>query len=372
MNTIPFVDLKRQYLSIKHKIDDAIKNVISKTDFINGDFVRKFENNFARKLGLHHCIGVGNGTDGLSITLKALNIGKGDEVITVANSFVATAEAISNSGAKVVFTDCDEKSHNIDISKIEEKINRKTKAIIPVHLYGNPSNISEIIKIAKKYKLFVIEDCAQSHFALHRNKFTGTYGIAGVFSFYPGKNLGAYGDGGAIVTNNNTLAQRIRMIANHGRIEKYNHKIIGQNSRLDGLQAAVLNVKLNYIDEWNIKRRKLSHYYINKLQNLTDIDFININKYDVPVYHLFVIRTKYRDDLQYFLNRFSIQTQVHYPISLPFLKAYSFLKHQRKDFPVSSKLEKQILSLPLFPELDIKEIDYITEKINEFFSRINR
>lgn len=253
---IPFVDLHAQYINMKDELDQAIQKVLDKTAFIKGRHVETFELNFAKKCNVKHCIGVGNGTDAIEITLRAMGIGSGDEVITVANSFIATSEAITASGAKVVFVDCHPDYYTIDTSKIAEKITKRTKAIIPVHLYGQPANMPEIMKIAEKFNLKVIEDAAQAHFARIGDETIGSFGDAATFSFYPGKNLGAYGDGGAIVTNNNKLAKQARMWANHGRIDKYNHEFEGMNSRLDGLQAAILNEKLKHIESWNKKGEK--------------------------------------------------------------------------------------------------------------------
>jgi dTDP-4-amino-4,6-dideoxygalactose transaminase len=251
---IPFVDLKSQYMGIKDEIDAVISQVISKSAFIGGAYVHSFETAYAAFCNVKHCIGVGNGTDALFITLKALGIGPGDEIITAANSFIATSEAITMAGAKVVFVDINPQTYNIDTSQIERKITKKTKAIIPVHLYGQPANMDPILDIAEKYNLSVVEDAAQAHGALYKGRAIGSIGDMACFSFYPGKNLGAYGDGGAITTNNDEFALKARMIANHGRIDKYDHEIEGVNSRLDGLQAAILMVKLQHLIQWTENR----------------------------------------------------------------------------------------------------------------------
>jgi len=365
--SIPFVDLKAQYQSLKSEIDKAIQNVISDCAFIGGKYVKNFESEFANYCEAKYCIGVGNGTDALFISLKALGIGKEDEVITAANSFIATSEAITATGAKVVFVDCHPDYYTIDTSKIEEKITNKTKAIIPVHLYGQPADMSKINAIAKRYNLFVIEDAAQAHGAKYNNQKVGTFGEIACFSFYPGKNLGAYGDAGAIVTDNEELAKKCRMLSNHGRIEKYNHEFEGYNSRLDGLQAAILSVKLKYLDGWIERRRQIAYLYNRLLQN-TNI----ITPKELPetrcVYHLYVVRTKKRTELQKFLKEKGIFTGIHYPIGLPFLKAYSYLNHKPEDFPIIYKYQNEFLSLPIYPELTISQQKFIIEKIIIFIN----
>ena len=361
---VPFVDLRKQYLSIKPEIDDAIKNVIYDTAFIDGKYVKQFEEEFANYCNAKYCIGVGNGTDALFIVLKSLDIGQGDEVITAANSFIATSEAITATGAKVVFVDCHPDYYTIDVSKIEEKITERTKGIIPVHLYGQPADMDKIIEIAKRYNLFVIVDAAQAHGAKYKNRKVGTIGDIACFSFYPGKNLGAYGDGGAILTNNEELAKKCRMLSNHGRIEKYNHEFEGYNSRLDGLQAAILSVKLKYLNEWIEKRRKIAYLY-NKLLKNTNV----VTPKELPetrcVYHLYVVRTKKRTELQKFLKEKGIFTGIHYPIGLPYLKAYNYLNHTPENFPITYKYQNTVLSLPMYPELSTHHIDYIIKTIKK-------
>ncbi len=368
---INFVDLKKQYYNIKEEIDSAINGILEDTAFVKGKYVEKFEAQFAGKLGVKYCIGVGNGTDALIIALKTLGIGIGDEVITAANSFIASSEAITAVGAKVVFVDIYPDTYNINTNKIEAKITSKTKAIIPVHLYGQPADMQEILQLAEKYNLFVIEDTAQAHFAEYLLedtwKYAGGIGDVATFSFYPGKNLGAYGDGGAIVTNNESIAIRSKMFANHGRIAKYDHEFEGYNSRLDGLQAAILSVKLKYIDEWTQKRREIAKLYSKSLNGIGDIIIPFVNKKTKPVWHLYVIRTKYRDKLKEFLASKGISTGIHYPISLPNLKAYEYLGHSKVDFPVASAYQDEILSLPLFPELKEEELVYIIENIKKFY-----
>lgn len=364
---IPFVDLKSQYSSIADEIDTAIKNVIHDTAFINGKYVKDFETSFAGFCGANCCVGVANGTDALFITLKALGIGANDEVITAANSFIASSEAISATGAKVVFADCHPDFYTIDVDKIKERITSRTKAIMPVHLYGQPADMDVVMAIAKEYDLYVIEDCAQAHGALYKGKTVGSIGDAGCFSFYPGKNLGAYGDGGAIISNNDALAKKCRMFANHGRVEKYNHEFEGYNSRLDGIQAAILNVKLKYISGWNKERRRVAASYFKELKDVKDIVLTKELENVSCVYHLFVIRTEERDQLQAFLKEKNISSGVHYPIGLPFLKAYSYLNDRPEDFPVTYQYQDQILSLPVFPELTNDQIKQVADAIREFF-----
>lgn len=364
---IPFVDLSAQYQSIKPEIDSAIAEVISKTAFIGGSFAKAFENDFAHFCNAGFCVGVGNGTDALFIALKTLGIGSGDEVITAANSFIATSEAITMTGAKVVFVDINPKTYNIDTNLIEEKINPKTKAIIPVHLYGQPVDMDPILALAQKYNLTVIEDAAQAHDAVYKGKTIGSIGDMACFSFYPGKNLGAYGDAGAIVTKNEALAVQARMIANHGRVEKYNHEMEGVNSRMDGLQGAILKVKLKHLPDWTESRRHNAFLYNQYLKGTGLITPVEID--DVKaVYHLYVVRLdkNRRDEFQSHLKSKGIATGIHYPIALPNLKAYQYLGHTENDFPEASKAEKEIVSLPIFPELTESQIQYIAEAVKSF------
>lgn len=364
---IAFVDLKAQYESIKSEIDQALQNVISKTAFIGGPFLASFEKAFAALCNVKNCVGVGNGTDALYIALRALGIGLGDEVITAANSFIATSEAITMTGAQVVFADIHPETYNIDAAKIVEKLSARTKAIIPVHLFGQPADMDPILEIGKKYGLRIVEDAAQAHGAVYKGKPIGSIGEMGCFSFYPGKNLGAYGDGGAIVTKDEDLAERARMIANHGRIEKYNHKLEGVNSRLDGLQAAILEVKLRHLPEWTEKRRRNARLYNIYLKDIDVVTPVEIKEAEA-VYHLYVVRVKHgrREGLQAFLKSNGIATGVHYPIALPNLLAYKYLHHNESDFPQATKASHEILSLPMFPELREAEIAYIAEKIKEY------
>jgi len=366
--TVPFVDLKAQYLSIKDEIDRAIANVINDTAFIGGKYLESFEQNYAREYGLKYVVGVANGTDALFIAMKALGIGPGDEVITVCNTWISTSETISLTGAKPVFVDIEPDYYNINTDLIEQKITERTKAIIPVHLYGQPANIEKVVEIARKHNLYVIEDCAQAHFAEFNGKYAGTFGDIATFSFYPGKNLGAYGDAGAVATDNEDLALMMRMFSRHGALKKHDHRIEGINSRLDGLQAAILDVKLKYIHEWN--RRRLEHaLYYNKLfeQNVPQVVTPKIRPGAKHIFHLYVIRTPRRDELKEFLAQNGISTAIHYPKILPLQPAYAYLGHKAEDFPVASQYQEQILSLPMYPELTTEQIEYVVEKVKEFF-----
>jgi dTDP-4-amino-4,6-dideoxygalactose transaminase len=366
---IPLVDLKAQYERIKDEIDAAIQEVIATSAFIGGPYVRAFEETFARFCEVKHCIGVGNGTDALFIALKSLGIGVGDEVITAANSFIATSEAITATGAQVVFCDIDPKTYNLDISLIEAKITPQTKVIIPVHLYGQPADMDPIMELARRYRLKIVEDAAQAHGARYKGQMVGSLGDVACFSFYPGKNLGAYGDGGAIVTKDDELAFKIRLLANHGRVDKYDHKIEGMNSRLDGLQAAILSVKLKYLEEWTEARRQLVYLYNNLLADseiVTPVEIENARS----VYHLYVVRLKNdaRDLVYQALLLRGIGVGIHYPIALPNLKAYSHLSEEERRCPEATLASQEILSLPLFAELKKAEIQYIAEAIKKSYA----
>jgi len=364
---IPLVDLKIQYNTIRHEIDQAISNVIEQTAFIGGKYCETFEREFAEFCDGEYCIGVANGTDALFITLKALGIGEGDEVITVANTFIATAEAIVATGANAVFVDNNAEDFTIDAIRITEKISSKTKAIIPVHLYGQSADMQEIKALAEKYHLFIIEDAAQAHGAKHNGQTVGTLGDAACFSFYPGKNLGAYGDGGAIVTNNKELAETCRMLADHGRLEKYTHKMAGYNMRLDGLQAAILSVKLKHLSQWNQRRREIANYY-NQHISIENVILPKVAQFNEHVYHLYVVQVPRRDELIQFFKENGIGAGIHYPIPLPHQPAFDYLGHKPGDFPVSEKLALSILSLPMFPELTTEQLDYIIFKLEEFYA----
>lgn len=363
---IKFLDLKNQYYSIKDDIDEAIKNVISETAFIGGKYVEQFEKEFAQYQQAKYCIGVGNGTDALEIVIEGLDLEKNSEIIVPANSFISSAEAVTRSGHRVVFCDCDENNYTILIESIKSKITKNTRAIVVVHLYGHPCDMDEVLKIAKEHNLKIIEDCAQAHGAEYKGKKVGAIGDIGTFSFYPGKNLGAYGDGGAIVTNDENLAKKCKMIANHGRIEKYNHEFEGRNSRLDGLQAAILSVKLKHLNNWTNKRIEIANYYFENLKNVKEIILPKREIWAKQVYHLFVIRTDKRNELQQYLKDNDIQSGIHYPISLPKLQAYDYTGQANENF-FSNKVGDELLSLPIGEHLEIKDINQIVMIIKGFF-----
>ena len=366
---IPFADIKKQYKNIKEEIDDAINEVLEDTAFIRGKYVDRFENNFSKMYGIKNCIGVGNGTDAIYLALKALDIGVGDEVITVCNSWISTSEVISQTGAKVKFVDIEKDNYNIDVNKIEAVINKSTKAIIPVHLYGQPvKELEKLIDIAKKHSIYVIEDYAQAIFAKYKNQYVGTFGDISTISFYPGKNLGAFGDAGAVISNNDELAKKVRMLANHGQSVKHTHIYEGINSRMDGIQGNILNRKLDYILDWTNRRQEIAKIYSRKLKNVKELHLPKIDSNASHVFHLYVVLANQRDALKQYLQDNGIGTALHYPNLLPLLDCYKSLNYKQSDFPVGSKNAKMILSLPMFPELTDVEIDYVCEKIKSFYN----
>jgi dTDP-4-amino-4,6-dideoxygalactose transaminase len=365
---VPFVDLKAQYLSIQGEIDSSIQEIINNTSFIGGKPVNDFEAAFAALYGIEHCISVANGTDSLYIIMKMLGIGQGDEVITVANSWISSSETISQTGAKPVFVDIDPDYYSLNEQLLEIAITSNTKAIMPVHLHGQSVNMDEVMRIANKYNLPVIEDCAQSHFSEFKGKRVGTFGIAGSFSFYPGKNLGAYGDAGAIITNDAAFAKKCKMYARHGALKKHEHQIEGINSRLDGLQAAILTAKLPHILDWTAARILCADAYDNFLKGISEIVTPKRRADTMHSYHLYVIRAIDRDGLANYLKERNIETAVHYPTALPNLKAYAYLGHNAEDFPVATAYQSQILSLPIYPELTLPQLEYVAESIKSFYS----
>jgi dTDP-4-amino-4,6-dideoxygalactose transaminase len=364
---VPFVDLKAQYASIKDEIDEAISRVVGETAFVAGKYAAAFESEFAAYTGAANCVAVANGTDAIEIALLALDIGRGDEVIVPANTFFATAEAVANVGADVIFVDCEPHFYNIDTAKIEEKITSRTKAIIPVHLYGLPAEMDDIVTVARKHNLKIIEDCAQAHGAKYKGQTVGTFGDAATFSFYPGKNLGAYGDAGAIVTNDSDVAERGRLIANHGQPTKYRHTIIGRNSRMDGIQAAVLSAKLRHLDDWLNARRNHATRYSELLAD-TGIALPSPSEHATHTYHLYVIRVKDRDAVAAKLNQAGIDTGLHYPTALPFLEAYAGENYQPSDFPVAHEQMSELLSLPMYAELTDEMIEYVSKNLKNAIS----
>ena len=366
---IPSVDLNAQYKSIKSEIDKAIKGCIADGNFIKGKAVSDFEKAFANYLGADYCLGCGNGTDALEIIMTSLRIGSGDEVIVPALSWISTAEAVNNVGAEPVFIDINTNNYTIEVGKIEERISAKTKAIIPVHLYGCPADMNEIIRIAEKYGLFVVEDCAQAHGAEYFGKKVGTFGIASAFSFFPSKNLGAFGDGGAIVTNNQELYEIARKISNHGQLdEKHKHFMIGRNSRLDSIQASVLKVKLKYLDEWNQKRQQAASSYTSRLKENIEIILPLAEQHKKHVYHLFVIRCKHREKLIELLDEKSILWGIHYPKPLPFLDPYRYKKHKYEDFAEASRITTEIISIPIYPEITEEQLNIICDQLLKYYN----
>jgi dTDP-4-amino-4,6-dideoxygalactose transaminase len=361
---IKFLDLNEQYISIKNDIDKAICSVITDSAFVGGKYVQRFEENFANYQNTKYCVGVGNGTDALEIAIKSLNLPKFSEIIVPANSFIASAEAVVNSGYKIVFCDINHDDYTINIEELKKNITPNTSAIMAVHLYGHPCDMDSLLEIAKKHNLKIIEDCAQAHGSEYKGKRLGAIGDIGCFSFYPGKNLGAYGDGGAIVTNNNELAVKCRMIANHGRISKYDHEFVGRNSRLDGMQAAILNVKLNYLDNWTEYRINVANIYIDGLLNISGIKLPVKKDWAKHVYHLFVVRYRNRDELMKKLNSAGIETGIHYPIALPKLKAFNNIGFDVLN-SFSGKFDKHLLSLPIGSHITMDKSNKIIRTIIE-------
>lgn len=367
MNTqIPFVDLHEQYLSIKDEIDYVIKDVIEKSLFVRGPYVDKFEQMFAEMMERKYCVSCANGTDSLYIAMVALGVKPGDEVIAPAHSWISTSETITQAGGKVVFCDTEEDTFTIDPNSIEEKITANTVGIIPVHLCGRPADMDPIMAIAKKYNLWVLEDCAQAHLARYKGQLVGTFGDVASFSFYPGKNLGAMGDAGAVITNSKALAEKMAMFARHGGLKKGDHRIEGVNSRLDGLQAAILTVKLPKLLKWTRSRQDLANFYNEELDDVKGLVTPKISNKFEHVWHLYMIKHERRDELAKYLNANGIQTVVNYPISLPFLPAYSRYKPRKQDFKNAYKNQGQILSIPIYPELKKNQQIYVIEKIKEF------
>lgn len=361
---IKFLDLSKQYQSIKDEIDNIIFETINNANFIGGDLISTFESQFANYIGSNYCIGVANGTDALEISIEALDLPPRSEILVPALSFISTSEAVSRQGHQVKFVDIDE-DYTICTKDLISKISSNTKALICVHLYGQPCKMDEILAISKKFKLYLIEDCAQAHGAKYNGVSIGTFGHLSTFSFYPGKNLGAYGDAGAIITNNKTLSEKCRMIANHGRKEKYDHLFEGRNSRLDTIQAGVLLVKLKHLDGWIKKRNYVANYYNNNLKNIQQIKTPKISEKVFHAFHLYVIQTKKRDQLMSFLKNKGIESGIHYPILLPNLEAYS--SYNFNNFEKSTELTKNILSLPIGEHLEINELNYIVKTIKSFF-----
>jgi len=355
---VQFVDLKAQYQSIKDEVNEAIGGILQSCAFVNS---RSFEAEFAEYIGSKYCVGVGNGTDALLMAMKCAGLGPGDEVITAANTFIATAEAISFTGATPVFVDCDPVYYNLDPNLLEAAITDKTKAIVPVHLYGQPADMGPIMEIANKHNLLVIEDCAQSHGATYHGKGAGTFGKAACFSFYPGKNLGAYGDAGAITTDDEALATEIRKLGDHGSNVKYQHDFVGINSRLDGIQGAVLSVKLRHLDKWSDRRIEVARMYN---EGLKDVCVVPQTADGVRhVFHLYVIQVNNRDEFMAHLNEQGIACGIHYPVALPVSPAYAELGYQAEDFPVACGIADKIVSLPMHGDLTDEDVALVIEAV---------
>jgi len=360
---IPFIDFKTEYAEISEEITETVQKVLKSGWFILGEEVKRFEEDFSKYIGTKYSVGVNSGSDALFLALKVLGIGEGDEVITVSHTFISTVDAIMRNGARPVFVDIEPDTYCIDVSKIEKKITNKTKAILPVHLYGHPADMEPIMKLAEKYNLFVIEDACQAHGAEYKGKKVGSIGDLGCFSFYAVKNLGAYGDGGIVVTNDKELAEKLKKFRNYGSSQKYHQDFIGINSRLDEIQAAILRVKLKYLEEWNKKRRIVANTYNNQLKNTGIILPIERN-FAKHVYHLYVIRCKNRDMLQQYLQKNGIQTQIHYPIPVHRQKAYLRLGHD-SCLTITENVCNEILSLPMHPWISEEEISQIVKVIKK-------
>ena len=365
--TVPLVDLLAQYNSIKKDIDAAIANVIADTAFIGGKYVKDFEKQFAALYGVKHVVPTANGTDSLYILMKMLGLQQGDEVITAANSWISSSETVTQAGGRPVFLDVHPEFYSMDETKLESKITSRTKGVIAVHLQGQMCAIETIRKICDQHGLWLIEDCAQSHFSEYKGKRAALFGTAGSFSFYPGKNLGAYGDAGCIVTNDDALAEKCRMYANHGALKKPNHVMEGINSRLDGLQASILSAKLPHILKWTDQRIAHAATYNRHLAGIQQIVLPAVRPDTKHSFHLYVIRAQQRDALMQHLQENGIETAIHYPTALPNLPAYAYLNTAPSDFPVASKLQQEILSLPLYPELNEDMIRYVATVIRSFY-----
>lgn len=363
---VKFLDLHKQYEFLKEDIDVAIANVIRDSAYISGPYAKSFETAFAAYQNAEYCIGCANGTDAIEIALEALQLPPGSEVLVPANTFISTSEAVTRAGYRVVFCDCNEDDYTISIPSARAKRTAKTAAIIAVHLYGQPCNMEEVLGFASEFGLKTIEDCAQAHGADYRGRRIGALGDVGTFSFYPGKNLGAYGDAGAMLTNDGELAKRLRMIANHGRIEKYNHLFEGRNSRLDGIQGAVLSVKLAHLDDWLDRRIAVANVYRQRLDGVGDLKLPAQRNWGKHVFHLFVVRSKRRDALQNFLKSRGIETGVHYPIALPKLQAYAYCGQANEDF-AANRMDSELLSLPIGDHMSVADAEEVATSCRLFF-----
>jgi dTDP-4-amino-4,6-dideoxygalactose transaminase len=364
--SVPFADLHAQYLSIKPGIDAAIAEVVRTSGFIRGPHVERFEAEFAAAMGVQHCVSCANGTDSLYIAMHAMGVKPGDEVIAPAHSWISTTETITQAGGKVVFCDTDRDTFTIDPAGIESLITPRTVGIIPVHLYGQPADMGTVMALAAKHKLWVLEDCAQAHLARFKGRTVGTFGNVASFSFYPGKNLGAMGDAGAATTNDLALSQRMAMFARHGGLKKGDHQIEGINSRLDGLQAAVLSVKLPHLAAWTRRRQEVAAEYNRLLAGIPGLDLPQVAAGREHVYHLYVVRHDKRDALAKHLGDHGIQTVINYPVALPFVPAYARLGHTAAQFPNAHHNQSRILSLPIFPEITPEQMQAVAAAVRSF------
>jgi len=363
---VPFLNLRPQYLELKDQFDAAYRRVAESGQFILGPEVESFESEFATYCEAKHCIGVGNGLDALHLIVRALDIGPGDEVLVPANTYIATWLAVSHAGATPVPIEPNERTCNIDSSRIEAAITKHTRAIIAVHLYGQPVDMDPINEVASQYGLKVIEDAAQGHGGRYKGKRVGALGDAAGFSFYPGKNLGAWGDAGAIVTNDDTLARRVRVLSNYGSQVKYYNERKGFNSRLDEIQAAVLRIKLTKLDEWNEKRKKIGKEYLQMLEGLCDLTLPYVPNWADPVWHQFVVRHPKRDLLQEYLNQNGVGTLIHYPLPPHLQAAYAELRYERGQFPISENMADEVLSLPMSSHLSTLELSHVVQQLSTF------
>jgi dTDP-4-amino-4,6-dideoxygalactose transaminase len=363
---VPFADLQLQYQSIKREVDDAIAAVIRDNAFIRGPYVDAFEREFESAMDIKHCVSCANGTDALYLAMAALKVQPGDEVITTAHSWISTSAMITHAGANVVFCDTDGSTFTIDPAAIEAAITPRTVGIIPVHLYGQPADMGAIMAIARKHKLWVVEDCAQAHLALYKGQQIGTFGTAATYSFYPGKNLGAMGDAGAVVTNDSALAEHVAMLARHGGLVKHQHRIEGINSRLDGMQAAILSAKLPHLPAWTKARQDAAKIYDAGLNQIEDVVVPLVAADRSHVYHLYTIKHPRRDALAAHLSANGVQTAINYPTALPFLAAYSRLGHRPEQFPNAFGDQSSILSLPMFAEITEDQQRVVIDLVREF------
>jgi dTDP-4-amino-4,6-dideoxygalactose transaminase len=364
---VPFVDLRAQYAALRDRIEPAVASVMERAAFILGDEVSSFEERFARYCGVEHCVGVASGTDALLLALRAAGIGPDDEVITAANTFTATVMAIKAAGARPVLVDCRPDTALIDVDQLAAAITGRTRAVMPVHLYGQAVSVEDLQPLARNHGLAVVEDAAQAHGATRHGRACGSLGELGCFSFYPGKNLGAYGDGGAVVCRDDDLVERLRMLRNYGQRQKNRHELCGWNSRLDTVQAAVLEIKLDHLDRWNEARREHAAAYAQRLSGL-QLDLPVVDSGNSHVYHLFVVRTPHRERLLEFLGDRGVACGVHYPTPIHLQEAHADLGHTPGDFPVAEKMADECLSLPMFPELRPEQIDHVCSSIVDFFS----